>query len=186
MKARGIPIDAVGLQSHYYVKPDGTTTEGIPKMEAIRNNMARYAEIGIEVHITECDFRIGKPNDDAKSKLQSDFFAGLLQACIDAPNCSQYTLWGVSDLDSWVPGTFPEFDYAHIFDANLTAKPAYHALTQVFAQYNTDGTKVGSGGSTKTGGCSVYPGQVSSSWFMTAAGLLGLTILLRRTSKAQA
>jgi hypothetical protein len=34
-------------------------------MQAIRDNMARYNEIGIEVHITECDFRIGKPLDDS-------------------------------------------------------------------------------------------------------------------------
>jgi endo-1,4-beta-xylanase len=188
MKARGIPIDAIGFQSHYYVRPDGSTTEGIPNMQAIRDNMARYAEIGVEVHITECDFRIGKPTDDAKAKLQSDFFTGLLQACIDAPNCSHYTVWGASDLDSWVPSTFPEFDFAHIFDATLTAKPAYHALTQVFAQYNTDGTPLGGGGTAAKGGCAVAPGNAPerAPYYLGFLGLVGLSLVLRRASKLRA
>lgn len=142
MKTRGIPIDAVGFQSHYFATADGGTS-GVPNMQAIRDNMARYATIGVDVHITECDFRIGKPNDAAKEQLQVKFYADLLQACIDAPNCSQYTVWGLSDIDSWVPGTFPEYDFAHIFDASLVAKPAYQALAQVFAAYNVDGTPIG-------------------------------------------
>ncbi len=143
LKARGIPIDGVGFQGHYYVEPDGTTATGVPDMQAIRDNMARYKEIGVDVQITECDFRIGKPLDDTKSQLQNKFFADLLQACIDATNCSHFTVWGLSDLDSWVPSTFPDYDYAHIFDRNLMPKAAYTAMSQVFAKYNLDGTWMG-------------------------------------------
>jgi endo-1,4-beta-xylanase len=153
MVSRGIPIHQIGFQSHYYVTPDGGTS-GVPNMEKIRANMARYAQIGIDVQITECDFRIGKPLSEEKLQMQAKFFADLLQACIDAPNCSRYTVWGLSDFDSWVPSTFPDYDYAHIFDANFSAKPAYHALTQVFAAYHLDGTPIGggTGGSSGTGG----------------------------------
>jgi endo-1,4-beta-xylanase len=153
MVTRGIPIHQVGFQSHYYVTPDGGTS-GVPNMDKIRDNMARYAEIGIEVQITECDFRIGKPLSDEKQEMQAKFFADLLQICIDAPNCSRYTVWGVSDFDSWVPSTFPDYDFAHIFDSDFVAKPAYHALTQVFAAYSTDGTPIagGTGGGSGTGG----------------------------------
>ncbi len=151
MVSRGIPIHQVGFQSHYYVTPEGGTV-GVPNMENIRANMARYAEIGIDVQITECDFRIGKPLSDDKLQMQAKFFADLLQVCIDAPNCSRYTVWGLSDFDSWVPSTFPDYDYAHIFDSNFSAKPAYHALTKVFAAYNTDGTPISTGGTSGTGG----------------------------------
>jgi endo-1,4-beta-xylanase len=160
MKARGIPIHQVGFQSHYYVTPDGGSS-GIPNMENIRANMARYNDIGVGVQITECDFRVGKPLDGAKEQAQAKFFADLLQVCIDAPNCSHYTVWGLSDFDSWVPSTFPEYDYAHIFDANLAPKAAYHSLTQVFSAYNTDGTPLGGAepprAGSKSGGCGVHP-----------------------------
>jgi endo-1,4-beta-xylanase len=200
MKARGIPIDAVGLQAHYFVEPNGNTSSGVPSMQAIRDNMARYHEIGIDVHITECDFRIGKPLDDTKAQLQTKFFSDLLQVCIDAPNCTVFTVWGLSDVDSWVPGTFKDYDFAHIFDAALAPKAAYHALTQVFAKYNTDGTLIGatpppappgppapvgttsdSGGD--SGGCSLdsRPNPTNAG-LLAGLALLGLA-LSRRVSK---
>jgi endo-1,4-beta-xylanase len=196
MKARGIPIDAVGLQAHYFVEPNGNTSSGVPNMQAIRDNMARYAEIGIDVHITECDFRIGKPLDDTKAQLQNKFFADLLQVCIDAPNCSHFTVWGLSDVDSWVPSTFKDYDFAHIFDANLAPKQAYHALTQVFAQYNVDGTKLGMPGTgpepgptpapaaeSESSGCSLDPRpERAGSWLVPALALLGAGALSRRRS----
>jgi GH35 family endo-1,4-beta-xylanase len=155
MKTRGIPIDAIGLQSHYFVEPDGSTALGVPDMQAIRDNIARYDAIGVEVHITECDFRIGKPLDATKTDLQKKFFADLLQICIEAPNCSHFTVWGLSDLDSWVPSTFPEYDYAHIFDKDLMPKPAYFGMSDVLAKYNTDGTLVsGAGGMSGMAGMS--------------------------------
>ena len=190
MKARGIPIDGVGLQGHYFVEPNGNTASGVPDMKKIADNMARYAAIGVEVQITECDFRIGKPLDDTKTQLQNEFFAGLLQVCIDAPNCSHFTVWGLSDQDSWVPSTFKDYDYAHIFDTNLVAKPAYHAMTQVFAQYNTDGTPIkaaneDSGEEESSGGCSLSVGpNGSGSWIASVLALLGLTLLTRRSSKS--
>ncbi|HYQ42611.1 MAG TPA: endo-1,4-beta-xylanase [Polyangiaceae bacterium] len=198
MKTRGIPIDGVGLQGHYYVEPNGNTNPGVPDMQAIRDNMARYAEIGVEVQITECDFRIGKPLDDTKTQLQNDFYKNLLQACIDAPNCSHFTVWGLSDLDSWVPSTFPDYDYAHIFDSKLMPKPAYTAMSNVFAKYNTDGTPIGAGGaagagggtgaaapssSSDSGGCSLAPRGGSAPWLLTAFGMLGALLVLKRSKR---
>jgi endo-1,4-beta-xylanase len=165
MKTRGIPIDGVGFQGHYYVQPDGSTSGGVPNMKAIADNMARYAAINVEVHITECDFRIGKPLDDSKTQIQTKFYADLLQVCIDAPNCSHFTLWGLSDADSWVPGTFPDYDYAHVWDKQLMPKPAYEAMSQKFATASmatgmagapgaagTSGSAGGSGGAVGSGG----------------------------------
>jgi endo-1,4-beta-xylanase len=153
--------------------------------------MARYAAIGIDVHITECDFRIGKPLDDTKAQHQNQFFAEMLQICIDAPNCSHFTVWGLSDKDSWVPGTFADYDYAHIFDTNLMAKPAYHAMTEVFAKYNTDGTPIdmpppmgdppAASKKKESSGCSLgASADGTASWLAALLGLLGTTALSRR------
>ena len=96
---------------------------GVRRVSLYTSPSAAYGfvdnDIGVEVHITECDFRIGLPLDDNKTQLQNKFYADLLQACIDAPNCSHFTVWGLSDLDSWVPSTFPDYDFAHLFDKNL-------------------------------------------------------------------
>jgi endo-1,4-beta-xylanase len=39
-------------------------------------------------------------------------------------------VWGFTDADSWVPGTFAGEGYATIYDVNLNPKPAYYALQQ--------------------------------------------------------
>jgi endo-1,4-beta-xylanase len=164
MKTRNIPIDAIGLQGHYFVEPSGETALGVPNMQAIRDNIARYAGIGVDVHITETDFRIGKPLDAAKTELQNKFYAELLQACIDAPNCKHFTVWGLSDLDSWVPSTFAEYDHAHVWDAQLAPKPAYFAMSNVLAKYNTDGTPImmGTAGSAGMAGAAGTAGTVGT------------------------
>jgi len=195
MKARGIPIDAIGLQGHYYVEPNGNTATGVPNMQAIRDNMARYNEIGVQVHLTEVDFRIGKPLDDTKTQLQNKFYAELLQACIDAPNCSHFTVWGLSDLDSWVPSTFAEYDYAHIFDNKLAAKPGYLAMSQVFAAYNTDGTPINkppvmappAASSDSSGGCSLASpaSRTAAPWLLTAFAMFGVLVSRRRSKAAR-
>ena len=208
LKTRGIPIDAIGFQGHYYVEPNGNTSSGVPNMQAIRDNMARYAEIGVDVQITECDFRIGKPNDASKTEIQNKFYADLLQVCIDAKNCSHFTVWGLSDLDSWVPSTFPEYDYAHLFDSQLKPKADYLAMSQVFAQYNTDGTPLNpatggmaggssasagsgpgpgsSGSGSSSGGCS-FASRASDSapWLLTAFAMLGVLRSRRRSKHAR-
>jgi endo-1,4-beta-xylanase len=198
MKTRGIPIDQVGFQSHYYAASDGGTS-GVPDIAAIRANMDRYAAIGVDVQITECDFRIGAPFSAEKQALQDKFFADLLQTCIDAPNCAHYTVWGLSDFDSWVPSTFPDYDFAHIFDRSFVAKSSYHALTTVFAKYALDGTPVvvavdddttvteSSEEDTPRGssGCAVSGarGGGAGPWFAALFAGLGLAFAVRSASK---
>jgi endo-1,4-beta-xylanase len=211
MKSRGIPINAVGFQGHYFIEPDGTTTNGVPDMQAIADNMARYNDIGIDVQITECDFRIGLPSTQMKTDVQTKFYSDLLKVCLDAPNCSHFTVWGLSDLDSWVPSTFPTYDFAHIFDKALMPKDSYFAMSSLFANYmppaagmagaggmsNGMGTG-GMGGSAtgkhstpssqkSSGGCSVTPGSngTDASW-LAGLGLLGFLFSRRRTKSAQA
>ena len=211
MVSRGIPIHQVGLQNHWFITPDGDTAD-LPDPAMLRANMARYAEIGIGVQVTEFDVRIGRPLDDAKTQAQAWVFGEVLQACIEAPNCNRLTVWGLSDFDSWVPGTFPEYDFAHIFDANFVAKPAYHTMTQVLSALQPDpppiegtggavGTDTATGTDTGTGAaaagsedgdesssgcsaCSVGPAAVRGG-ASGAFGLLGLLgLLLRRRGRS--
>jgi len=202
MKTRGIPIDQVGFQGHWYITEDGGSS-GLPDAAAVRANMARYEEIGVGVQITEFDVRIGLPITPEKQQTQARVYQEILQACIDAPNCSHFTVWGISDIDSWVPSTFENFDSAHLFDASFVAKPAYHAFTNALALLPADGTVgAGTGGAgsgtggagpvvttpTTKSGCSYEPRPISaaSGWRLVFASLLGLALLFRRGLSARA
>jgi endo-1,4-beta-xylanase len=202
LKAKGI-LDGVGLQSHYFAPG------GIPDMAQIKANIERYNQIGVEVHITESDFRIEQPFSDENKAAQTKFYSDLLQVCIDAPNCTHFTVWGVSDVDSWVPGTFPNMGYAHLWDANLMPKASYQGMASVFAKYNPDGTPVsngtGGGGGTGSGtaggndnpnaaassnssGCTIAPpgAPTKTSAALALLGLFGVSLLSRRASKRRA
>jgi len=192
MVNRGVPIHQVGLQNHWYITPDGGTS-GLPDVNMIRANLDRYAQIGIGVQFTEFDVRIGLPITDEKLQMQAQIMGDILQACLDAPNCSHVTVWGMSDFDSWVPSTFPDYDSAHIFDANFVAKPAYQSMSNVLAAFAAATTPVGAGGSApapatsgqkSSSGCSVVAGAGPSSgrggWQLGLLGLLGLSFGIRR------
>ena len=188
MKSRGIPIDQVGLQNHWFITPDGGTS-GLPDVNMIRANLDRYAQIGVGVQFTEFDVRIGLPITEEKLQMQAQIMGDILQACLDAPNCAHVTVWGMSDFDSWVPSTFPDYDSAHIFDANFVAKPAYHSMSNVLAAFaaangagdNPPASGAGGGGKSSSG-CSVVarPRSGKDGWQLGLLGLLGLSFGLRR------
>lgn len=121
-----VPIDGVGFQMHW-------TVDSPPDVQAVADNMARYAAIGVDVYITEIDVRVP---DNASRAILDDAAAvydAMLEVCLAAPNCDHFTTWGVSDIDSWIPDFFSGYGRAHIFDDNFDAKPAYHALAETLA-----------------------------------------------------
>jgi GH35 family endo-1,4-beta-xylanase len=52
----------------------------------------------------------------------------VLQACLAAPNCGEFTTWGFTDKYSWVPQFFSGYGAALPFDEHYAPKPAYTAL----------------------------------------------------------
>ena len=49
-------------------------------------------------------------------------------AALAVPQVISFTIWGFTDADSWVPGTFAGEGYATIYDVNQQPKPAYYEL----------------------------------------------------------
>jgi endo-1,4-beta-xylanase len=58
-----------------------------------------------------------------------------LKACLAVRACISFTVWGVDDRDSWIPGFFtdPQQGYATLYDGGLQPKPAFTTLQQDLA-----------------------------------------------------
>jgi endo-1,4-beta-xylanase len=120
LRARGVPIDGVGIQSHLSV------SEPVPT--GIQENLRRFNDMGLDTEITEADVRIPLPPDASKLAAQARIYGLLADACLGAPRCTGMTVWGFSDRHSWIPGTYPGFGAADLLDEAYRPKPAYEAL----------------------------------------------------------
>ncbi len=121
LKQRGVPIDGVGLQMHI-------TLAGPPDAKQVAENIRRLSDLGLLVHISEMDVRQPIPPDTAALKRQGRAYREILQVCLAAPNCTEFTTWGFTDKHSWVPDFFPGFGDALLFDDQYKPKPAYDML----------------------------------------------------------
>jgi len=104
-KSRGVPIDCVGLQSHLGTSLDPT----------YQQNIQRFADLGVDVQITELDIQQGGN--------QANMYGQVTRACLAVARCTGITVWGVLDPDSWRTGANPL-----LFDGNGNKKPAYDAV----------------------------------------------------------
>ena len=66
LKAQGVPIDGIGLQSHFSV-------EEPPNFKDIITNLKRLAALGLEIHVTELDVacHCPSPKKNCSSKQTS-------------------------------------------------------------------------------------------------------------------
>jgi endo-1,4-beta-xylanase len=126
--AAGIPISCVGDQGHL------DTQYGFSG-QLMQQDLARYASLGLKVAITEADVRTfvnnatdQVPTDHLATFAQPDEFSQMLKACLGVAQCISFTVWGFTDSDSWVPGTFTGEGYATIYDVHQQPKPAYYEL----------------------------------------------------------
>ena len=122
LRARGVPIHGVGLQAHFIVGQVPAT---------LRANMERFAALGLKVQITELDVRLPQPATAAHLEAQARDYRAVMDACLGVRGCDAVVLWGASDRWSWIPGEFPGWGQAHVFDEGLRPKPAYRALHEL-------------------------------------------------------
>lgn len=135
LRARGVPVDGVGLQMHVqgHVYPNPVNVEA---------NIRRLGELGVQVHITEMDVRILQMPGDRATKLaaQADVYRAMLEVCLRQEACTAFSLWGFSDAHSWVynhfGGRYPN-EAPLLLDVDYRPKPAYHALHAVLRHWPT-------------------------------------------------
>jgi endo-1,4-beta-xylanase len=127
MKSRGVPIDGIGFQSHFQVNVDGT---GVPSKDVLVATFNRFAALGLKVHITELDIRVRTPGATAAElSAQSQGFSNVVSACLAVSACEAMVVWGLNDGESWIPGTFPGYGQALLFDDSFGKKATYTAVS---------------------------------------------------------
>jgi endo-1,4-beta-xylanase len=123
--ARGVPIGGIGFESHL-------TLDGPPA--DFKDNMERFAKLGLQIAVTEADVRVRLPADPAKLQVQAEAFRDLLDDCRSVDACRSFTFWGFTDRYSWIPDNQPGFGAATLLDGRLNPKRAYFAVHDVLAR----------------------------------------------------
>jgi endo-1,4-beta-xylanase len=129
-KARGVPIDCVGFQSHF--------NSASPVPSDYQANLQRFADLGVDVQITELDI-------EGSGTAQATSYGNVVRACLAVTRCTGITVWGVTDKYSWRASGTPL-----LFDGNYNKKPAYTAVLTALG-----GSGSGGGGGGGSASCSV-------------------------------
>ena len=130
-KARGVPIDCVGFQSHF--------TGGSSLPSNFQTTLSSFAALGVDVQLTEVDVTNADPTQ----------YAGLTKACMNVPRCAGITLWGWRDSNSWRSSEHPL-----PWDGSSNKKAAYQSILDAL---NSASTTYGGGTPTSTPPTSTPP-----------------------------
>ncbi|WP_402376325.1 endo-1,4-beta-xylanase [Isoptericola rhizosphaerae] len=167
--ADGVPIDCVGFQSHLIVGQ-------VPS--SYQQNLQRFADLGVDVRITELDIRMNVPASQNDLTRQAQDYRTVVEACLAVDRCTGVTVWGIDDGHSWVPDVFPGEGAALPWDAQYQAKPAYSAIAealgaQVEGDPDPDPTDPGDPGDPGDAACEVT--WTNAGWDTGYTGTVVLT-----------
>ncbi|CAM5653388.1 endo-1,4-beta-xylanase [Streptomyces atroolivaceus] len=136
-KQRGVPIDCVGFQSHF--------NSNSPVPSDFQANLQRFADLGVDVQITELDI-------EGSGSAQAANYTKVVNACLAVTRCTGITVWGVTDKYSWRSSGTPL-----LFDGDYNKKPAYDAVLAALG-----GSSGGGGDGGGTGACTATYTQTST------------------------
>ncbi|KAF9036237.1 endo-1,4-beta xylanase [Panaeolus papilionaceus] len=119
LKKDKVPIDGIGVQGHLVVGQLPTN---------IRENLQQFADLGVDVAITELDIRMDLPVTEAKLEQQRKDYEYVIASCKAVKRCVGVTIWDWTDKYSWVPGVFAGEGAPLPWDENFNKKPAYYGI----------------------------------------------------------
>lgn len=134
-------VDGVGFQAHIF-----NDSPSDANMNTIGSNLQRFANIDVNIFITEADVRVDHSWWDAwsaanpfreraltenENRLQSERFARTVSECLDNSRCKGWQTWGITDRFAWTPGLASLFSGNGSNATSFTKKPAYYAVHEV-------------------------------------------------------
>lgn len=77
-KARGVPIDGLGMQMHI-------SAANVPSKDEVVANMRRFADLGVKIYVTEFDVNMHdvQMNKAEEESLQAEIYKAMLGACLE-------------------------------------------------------------------------------------------------------
>lgn len=139
LKARGVPIDGVGLQAHAMLGAKE------PMFSGSATKLAAYIDAlgkaGVKVEITELDVSLPQvkiaygslaSTREKALAMQAGVYKRVVEPCAKSKYCTGVTVWGLRDPDSWldtfgVTSSMAPHEPLPL-DALGARKPAYRAL----------------------------------------------------------
>lgn len=122
LKARGVPVDGVGFQSHVYEQADFIDAA------VLKSHMEQLDKMGLSSRISEMDVTGDNPQTQAQQ------YADVLSACLNESSCTSFTTWGITDKFGSTTSLhqYP-FDYGNnlLWDSNFNPKPSLISLQNV-------------------------------------------------------
>jgi len=137
---RGIPVDGVGIQGHWYYNH--------PQEEILRNALERYSALGIDIELTEVDISAyqwpeGREKSDFFDSMpqdrilqQAQRYKMIFSAAGDYPAVKNITTWGIADNHTWLDN-FPvkeRKNWPLLFDTEYNEKPVVAELIKSAAK----------------------------------------------------
>lgn len=128
-KARGVPIDAIGMQMH-------VDASRPPAKEDVIRNIRRFGELGYPTYITEFDISTVavEGSKEQKLKLEAQIAADVVEACRESGYCKSLTVFGVTDRSRVVKWTAHSRERSLLFTKRLEPKPMYYAFREAWFQ----------------------------------------------------
>jgi endo-1,4-beta-xylanase len=118
-------IDGIGMQDHIALD--------YPAIQDYQYAINKYAELGIEIQVTELDINNEDNSEEAQQKLASRYklVMTILMNCIEKRNANitSVTFWGLTDDRSWLNNS-ESANYPLLFDKDLKPKPAFFGVLQ--------------------------------------------------------
>jgi len=123
MREQNIRIDGIGMQDHV-----GLTDPTILDYQYAIN---KYAEMGLEIQVTELDVNCTDNSEEAQAKLGARYKAlfTIINNAVEKgkANITSVTFWGLTDDRSWL-NKADQPNYPLLFDKELKAKPAFFGV----------------------------------------------------------
>lgn len=131
LKSNGVPVHALGMQSHLGGGLNGFTGK------KLRNFLKDVASLDLKIMVTEMDITEKQPLDvAARDRLIAEVYEDFLSIVLEEPAVIAVMTWGLSDRDSWLSKFAPRKDGSPVrplpLDAQLKRKLAWNAIARTF------------------------------------------------------
>lgn len=130
---KGTPIDGIGIQAHWNIWDKNL-------IENLKKAIETYAQLGLEIQITELDISVFEFEDrrkdlteptDQMMELQAEVYEKVFEVFREyKDNITSVTLWGISDRHTW-KDNFPVIgrkDWPLLFDIKGEPKKAFYRI----------------------------------------------------------